>query len=177
MVVAVVSYLVPSLSRFPRRARPGSAAAISAVAPRASHEVGDVLAGSTISGTEAQVASVRLSPNSSIKVDPSSIISVPLGVEVRPIYGAPQLIRQEAPAPASGGLFSRLREAAPTAPSEPEPAMLAEVMLQPGVQPPADAVQLGPVTSSKLHTIQLDDFGNEIYIARGSFLAGSITAK
>jgi len=125
-----------------------------------------------------------LNSSESIKVDPSCIISVPLGVEVRPIYGAPQLIQQQqsTTAPASGGgLFARLREAqrtpSPSEEAQNNPVMLAEVILQPGQPIPQDAVQLGPVTSSKLHTVNLDDFGNEMYIAKGAFMASSSTVN
>jgi hypothetical protein len=168
-------------SRFPRRSGVATRTSTSSsreVAPRPESSVvaGDALGSSRIDGVEAQVASVRLRPSDSIKVDPSCIVSVPLGVEVRPIYGAPQLIQQQA-AQQSGGLFARLRESAPPAPTEPTAPILAEIVLQPGHAMPADSVQLAPVTVSKLHTIQLAEYGQELYIARGAFLASAVTVK
>lgn len=66
------------------------------------------------------------------------------------------------------------RPAAPTS----DALILAEILLQPGhSMPPAESVQLGPVTSSKLQTLNLRDYGNELYISRGSFFAGSSTVN
>lgn len=117
----------------------------------------------------------------SLQVDPSCIISVPLGVEVRPMYGAPQPIVQQQPAaPSGGGFLARLREKQTASTQQQAPAdavMLAEVLLQPGHAMPADSVQLGPVTSSRLHTLDLAEYGHEMYIARGAFLAGATTAN
>ena len=162
------------------------------MATRPSSDVGAPLAGVTIEGADAQVAAVRLRPNQSFKVDPSAIISVPQGIEVRAVLGAPQdqqqmqyqqqQQQQQQPASGVGGLLSRLRndpspqqqqmqQAAPTAP------MLAELALQPGHSMPAEPIQLGPATAAKLHTLSLDDYGGEMYIALGSFLAAPSTVK
>jgi len=173
-------------SRFNRRA-PTSGSS-SAVATRPSSDVGAPLAGVTIEGADAQVAAVRLRPNQSFKVDPSAIISVPQGIEVRAVLGAPQQeqpqmqYQQQQQQPSGvGGLLSRLRNAPPqeqqmqqAAPSAP---MLAELALQPGQSMPEDSVQLGPCTAAKLHTLSLDEYGGEMYIARGSFLAAPSTVK
>lgn len=131
------------------------------------------------------MAHIRLlSDQDSIKCDPSSIISVPLGVEVRPIYGAPQLIPQAqpaSPAPSTGGFLSRLREAK-SAPTSVQPELtapiLAEIILQPGQRMPEhDSVQLGPLTSSKLQTINVADYGGELFISKSAFLASSATVN
>lgn len=162
-------------SRFLRRT--GIARSNVAVRETASPASGDVVAASKIEGSDSQIAAVRLTPSQSIKVDPSAIVMVPLGVEVRPIYGAPVPIQQEQPAQASGGFLSRLREAPKSQQQAPDALVLAEILLQPGHAMPADSVQLAPVTSSKLQTLHLTDYGNEMYIARGAFMAGSVTAK
>ena len=149
------------------------------------------LAGVRIEGEEAQVAQVRLRPGVAFKVDPGSIISVPQGVEVKAIYGAPQAPQpvvqvqqqQQQATGGVGGLLSRLRNAPPpqqelqqeeVAPTAP---MLAELSLQPGQTMPEESIQLGPSTAARLHTVSLDEFGGEIYISRGSFLAAPATVK
>jgi len=139
----------------------------------------DALAHAKIDGADAQVARVNLTPSDSLKVDPSAIIAVPNGVEVRPIYGAPQRIPEpeQQQQPNQGGFLSRLRERTPAA-SAPAPnqltaPMLAEVLLYEGQPATVEPVQLGPATASKLHTINLAEFGHEMFISRSAFLASA----
>lgn len=173
-------------NRFNRR--PAAAPAAGALAKIPTALVSAPLAGVRIEGEEAQVAQVRLRAGVAYKVDPGSIISVPQGVEVKACYGAPQaeqqpqMQQQQQPASGVGGLLSRLRntpqqqqqqqeEQLPTAP------MLAELSLQLGQPMPEESIQLGPSTAARLHTVSLDDFGGEIYISRGSFLAAPATVN
>jgi hypothetical protein len=96
------------------------------------------------------------------------------------MYGAPQpLQQQEQPQSSGGGFLSRLRERTPQPTQQPaaDAVMVAEIVLQPGHAMPADSVQLGPVTSSKLHTLDMDEYGGEMYLARGAFLAGSTSVN
>lgn len=194
-------------NRFPRRAAPSAAPAQQSQTitrsppsnatsypltnPPQSSLADPLLSTIKIEGTDSQVALIQLrNSNQSIKVDPASIVSIPSGVEVRPIYGAPQPIQTATPAAAqpqqqqqSGGFFSRF-SSQQQAPAPPPPQqqqitcpILAEVVLQPGQPAPTDPVQLSAVTTSKLFPVNLDDFGGELYIARGSFLASSATVN
>ena len=175
------------VSRFPRKP-------VSTGTALATRSPSDVATASTpptgvrIEGEDAQVAHVRLKPNMAFKVDPASLISVPQGVEVRAVYGAPQpqmerqqhyqqQQQQQQQSSGVGGFLSRLRSA-PQQQPQPQPIeqeatapIVAELVLQPGQSMPADSVQLGPSTAARLHTLNLNDFGGEMYVAAGSFLA------